>query len=68
MGSSSPIRIMTNTELEKKCERFHKSSRSSSRNSTQTSSTYKKYRPSPLITKENGQKNATNKDQSTRSR
>ena len=56
MESSSPIRFMTNTELEEECRRFHESSRSSSSasssNSTQASSSYKQYRPSPLITRQ----------------
>ena len=53
MDSGSPIKIMTNTELEEECEKFHKSSRSNSNNSTQPSTpAYIKYRPSPVITKE----------------
>ena len=41
MMSGSPVRFMTNTEIEDECRLFHEKDGSSSRNSTMASPTFK---------------------------
>ena len=41
MNSGSPVRFMTNTEIEDECRQFHEKDGSSSRNSTMASPTFK---------------------------
>ena len=59
MMSGSPVRFITNTEIEDECRQFHERDGSSSRNSTIDTPTFKKHRPSPLITKEYVQSSTT---------